>query len=345
MTDTPKRRKLSHEILGLIGIAAVLSLIMFLVLSGIATGVTEEYVFNHDIPMDEFDWIALYQRIYTIAAILSCIAFSVLFLAMMQSRIAYIQTITEGIGRLRGQPKRIALPLKGHNELKFLAEAVNDMSQAQLALWEQEQALAQEKEQLIRALSHDIRTPLTSILAYSDYLTTREEIPPAEQKNYLGLIRKKAEQIRDLTAVLLDGSKRNLEHFDDGKLLMEQIVAEFQEELEEDFAVSVDFSKCPAFSGTFDVQELRRIFDNLSSNVRKYADPAKPVTLSVGLENGALLIQQTNAVLPQKPQSESYKIGLNSIRRIAQHYGGSVAVDENGETFSITVMLSQIMSS
>ena len=342
MTDTPKRRKLSHEIFGLIAIAAVLSLILFLVISGIATGITEEYVFNHDIPMDEFDWIAMYQRIYTIAAVLSCIAFSVLFLVMLQSRITYIQIITEGISQLQGQPKRIALPLKGNNELKFLAEAVNDMSQAQLALREKEQALSQEKEQLIRALSHDIRTPLTSILAYSDYLTTGEEITPDEQKNYLGLIRKKAEQIRDLTAILLDGSKRNLKYFDDGKLLIEQIVEEFQEELEEDFAVTVDFSQCPAFSGTFDVQELRRIFDNLSSNVRKYADPAKPVTLSVGLENGGLLIHQTNAVLTEKPQSESYQIGLNSIRRIAQHYGGSVAVEENGEAFSITIILAHI---
>ena len=342
MTDTPKRCKLSHEILGLIAIAAAISLALFLVLSGIATGITEEYIFNHDIPMDEFDWIAMYQRIYTVAAVLSCIAFSVLFLAMMQSRIVYIQTITEGISQLQGQPKKMDLPLKGNNELKFLAEAVNDMSEAQLALREKEHALSQEKEQLIRALSHDIRTPLTSILAYSDFLTTREEITPDEQKNYLGLIRKKAEQIRDLTAILLDGSKRNPEHFDDGKLLIEQIVEEFQEELEEDFAVRVDFSKCPAFAGTFDVQELHRIFDNLSSNVRKYADPAKPVTLSIGLKNGALLIHQTNAVLPEKPQSESYQIGLNSIRRIAQHYGGSVAVEERVAAFSITITLTQI---
>ena len=123
---------------------------------------------------------------------------------------------------------------------------------------------------------------------------------------------------------------------------MEQIVEEFQEELEEQFTVSVDFEHCPNFSCRVDVQELRRIFDNLSSNVRKYADPTKPVTLSVGLENGGLLIRQTNAVLPEKPQSESYQIGLNSIRRIAQHYGGSVAVEENSMAFSITIILSQI---
>ena len=342
MTDTPKRRKLSHEILGLITIAAAISLVLFLVLSGIAMLVTEEYVFNHDILMDEFDWIALYQRIYTIAGVLSCIAFSILFLAMMQSRIAYIQTITEGIGQLREQPKKLELPLRGNNELKHLAEAVNDMSQAQLALREKELALAQEKEQLIRTLSHDIRTPLTSILAYSDYLTTREEITPAEQKSHLALIRKKAEQIRDLTAILLDGSRRNLEYFANGKLLMAQIVAEFQEELEEQFTVSVDLEHCPDFSCHVDVQELRRIFDNLSSNVRKYADPAKTVTLSLRFENGTLSIHQANAVLPEKPQSESYQIGLNSIRRIAQHYAGRISVEESGASFSITVFLSQI---
>ncbi len=342
MTDIPKHRKLSHEILGLIGIAAAISLVLFLLLSGIATGVTEEYVFNHDIPMTEFDWIAMYQRIYTIAAILSCIAFSVLFLAMMQSRIAYIQTITEGIGQLRGEPRKVNLPLQGNNELKRLAEAINDMSETQLALREKEQALAQEKEQLIRTLSHDIRTPLTSILAYSDYLTSQEEITPKEQKAYMQLIRKKAEQIRDLTAILLDGSRRNLEFFDDGRLLLQQIAAEFQEELDEQFSVAMDFDHCPAFSGTFDVQELRRIFDNLSSNVRKYADPVNPVTLSIRFEKGALLIRQTNAVLPQKKQSESYQIGLNSIRRIAQHYGGSVAVEEKPKVFSIVITLSEI---
>lgn len=342
MIDTPKRRKLSHEILGLIAIAAALCLILFLVISGIAAGIAEEYIFNHDIPMDEFDWIAMYQRIYIAAAVLCCIAFGVLFLAMMQGPISYIQTITDGIDRLREQPKKLALPLKGNNELRHLANAVNDMSQAQLALREQEQALAQEKEQLIRALSHDIRTPLTSILAYSDYLTTREEITPAEQKSYLRLIRKKAEQIRDLTDVLMEGSKRKPEPFDDGRLLMMQLAEEFQEALEGQFRVCVSFEHCPAFSGSFDVQELRRIFDNLSSNVKKYADPASPVTLSVRLEDGALLIHQSNSVLPEKPRAEGYQIGLHNIRRIAQHYGGRVVIENTPAVFSITVILSQI---
>ena len=336
------RRKLSHEILGLIGIAAGISLILFLLLRFLASGLIEEYIFNHDIPMTEFDWIAVEHRIFTVSTVLSCIFFSTVFLFLLKDRIAYIRKITAGIDRLHDPAAGVSIPLEGNNELTALAQAINEMSQARQQLRQKEQALAEEKEQLIRALSHDIRTPLTSILAYSDYLAGQEAVTPEEQRSHMLLIRKKAEQIRDLTAILLDSSRRDPEQFEDGRLLMEQIAAEFEEELEEQYSVMTDFGNCPAFSARLDLRELRRIFDNLASNIRKYADPGGPVTLAVAFDNGTLLIRQTNAILPQKAQAESYQIGLNSIRRIAQHYGGRVVVEETPTAFSICITLSEI---
>lgn len=333
-----KRRKLSREILGLSGIAAAVSFALFFLLITISSAVAETYVFYHDIPMTEFDWIAVNRWIFLVGAVIACISFSVLFLLLLSDRIAYIRTITEGIGKLHSEQKTPNLPLRGNNELTELAGAINFMSEAQRQLREKEQALAQEKEQLIRTLSHDIRTPLTSILAYSDYLSAKEEISAEEQREYTRLIQKKAEQIRDLTAILLDGGRRNLEHFEDARLLMEQLAAEFEEELEERFRIAVDLSACELFSGNFDVQELRRIFDNLSSNVQKYADPAQDVKLSIGLKDQALWICQSNGISRQKPASESFQIGLNSIRRLVQLYGGQVSVTE-GEQFSITMII------
>ena len=331
-----KNRKLSHEILGLIGIAAGISLILFLVLRLTASGVMEEYVFNHDILMTEFDWIALDHRVFMICAVLSCTSFSVLFLFLLKDRIAYIRKISDGIAALHDPAAVVSIPLEGSNELTALARSINEMSEVRQQLRNKEQALAAEKEQLVRSLSHDIRTPLTSILAYSELLTKQEE---GEKKDQLNLIRSKAEQIRDLTAVLLDGTRRNPEQFDNGKLLMEQIAAEFEEELEELFSVTIRFDRCPAFSARLDVQELRRIFDNLASNVRKYADPTKPVTLGVEFDNATLLIRQTNTILARTEPAESYGIGLNSIRRIAQMYGGSVSVEENKGQFCIQIVL------
>ena len=96
---------------------------------------------------------------------------------------------------------------------------------------------------------------------------------------------------------------------------------------------------CPSFSGTFDVRELQRIFDNLISNVQKYADSASPVILSVSLENLRVLIQQENAVRKLDEPVDGYQIGLKSIRRIVQNYGGLVEVQQDGITFSIKIIL------
>lgn len=335
MWTNKKSRKLSHEILGLIGIAASISLLLYLLLSGIASGVTEEYIFNHDIPMTELDWITVYHRIFIVSVILACLSFIVLFLALLSSRIAYIRTITKGICQLHDRQKKLTIPLKGNNELTQLANAINDMSETQLNLREKELLLAQEKEQLIRSLSHDIRTPLTSILAYTEYLSTREEVTPGEQQAYLQLVQKKAGQIRDLTDILLDGGKRNPEVFENARLLMEQLAAEFEETLDDQFEIRMDLSACAPFSSSFDVQELRRIFDNLSSNVQKYADPTQPVQLTIATEESLLLIRQSNAIRRPRPQAEGFQIGLNSIRWIIQHYAGQISITEENGQFAI----------
>ena len=339
-TDKGKRRKLSHEILGLIGISALLALILFLTLSRVASIIAEKYVFNNDVIMSEFDWIALDQKIFFGSALAAVILFTALFLSMLGERLAYIRKLTEGIDALgKGQEDHV-ISLEGNNELTTLAEAINDMSVARKALRQREQTLAQEKEQFIRTLSHDIRTPLTALLAYSELLSA-DEVAAQEQKAYHRLIHQKALQIRDLTDILLDGGEGNPEFFADARLLFAQLVEEFAETLEDRFAVHARLADGPSFSGTFDVAQLRRIFDNLSSNVSKYADAAQPVCLTVAVEGGALVIRQSNATAPRAVEGDSYKLGISSIRRIAQRHAGRVDVTRDGERFGITVILSE----
>ncbi len=338
-----KQRKLSHEILGLIGISAAVCLILFLLLSGITMAIAEEYCFNNNIEMSELDWIELDRQIYGGSALLSSLGFSILFLSLISDRIAYIRKITKSIEKLHNGEQNVVIPLEGANELTELAAAINNMSVTRQELEEKERSLALEKEQFIHTLSHDIRTPLTSILAYSDYLNNKEKITHEEQKTYFALIKSKGEQIRDLTGILLEGARRNPEKFEDGKFLLEQIVAELEESLEDRFRLRIDLSECPDFTGCFDVQELRRIFDNLTSNIQKYADPKQEVALKIGTDNGQLIIRQHNAVLQGASNPDSYRIGISSIRRIAQYYKGQVSTFNNKKTFEIIITLSAIL--
>ena len=334
-----KQRKLSYEILGLIGISAFFAAVLFLILSWTAAAIVEIYCFHNDVILSEFEWLEVDRWIFGTSGTLSAVAFSLLFLALFSDRMKYIRTITEVIHALRLGNIDISLPLEGRNELTQLADSINYMSATQRLLQQKERSLAHEKEQFVRTLSHDIRTPLTSIMAYSEYLSSENSIPPEEQKMFLQMIRKKAEQIRDLTALLLEGDKRNPEYFDNAHLLMTQLAAEFEEDLEERFDVHTDLSGCSSFSGTFDVQELRRVFDNLSSNVQKYADPEQPVKLSIALGEDGLCIWQKNSVFEDNGEKDSYKLGINSIRRIVQNYGGRVDVSQDAVSFSIAVIL------
>lgn len=334
-----KQRKFSLELLIYAARSAGISLLLFLFLSNIASAIAERYCFNHDIIMSEFDWIKLDRTIFCVSGIIFCICFAILFLVSVGGHISYIRKITAGIDVLKSDSEAFPVPVEGRNELADLANAINEMSQKRKQLREAELALTEEKDQLVRTLSHDIRTPLTSILSYTDYLLENCDLSPEVQKDHLLRIQKKSYQIRDLTDILLDGMQRNLVHFDDAKLLFMQLFMEFQSELEDHYFVDPDISRCPTFSGCFDVQELQRIFDNLVSNIRKYADPEAPVELTLSLENDFLLILQQNKTLPTAPSSDGFGIGLNSIRRIAQLYHGQVAVAQDNQYFSISIRL------
>ena len=329
---------LSRQILGLLAVTLLISVVLMQILSYSARGIIENILFLQDILLTETQYADLNDWIFNLSLLVSVIFFILLFLFLLGERLSYINDILKGIDALQQGNQEHTVPIEGHNELTQLATSVNYLSATQKQIKEKEQALAEEKEQLTRSLSHDIRTPLTSILSYTELLAEQPNLPRQTQGEYLHLIHKKAEQIRDLTEILL-GSNRKPEYIQDARLLMEQLIAEMEDLLEDTFALQADLSACPAFAGTFDISELRRITDNLVSNIQKYADPTYPVLLSIKQDEDGLVLHQENAVLPQQEAPEGYHIGISSIRRIAQHYGGHAEIRQTGDRFAITITL------
>ncbi len=305
-------------------------------------GIVEEYCFNNDIYLDEFEAYRLDNTVLCVSLIVTVVFFIVLFFALFGERLAYIRTITKGVDVLQRGEFGQKVALKGNNELTQLAEAVNYLSETEQKIKEKEKKLSEEKEELIRTLSHDIRTPLTSIMSYTELLETKDVLTIEEQKEYLTLVSKKTAQIKQLTDILLDGGKREVEYFEDARLLFEQLADEFQDTLEGNYQISVTLSPLPAFSGSFDTREMRRIFDNLISNIQKYAEPTDVVDLSVSKNNSGIVIRQKNSIKKDRQSSESYKMGINSIRRIVHNYGGTVDVSEYERSFEIIISLSNI---
>lgn len=336
-----KRGRLSFEILGLFAVCFAVSVALYFFLGFFGLAAVENYCWKQERPLSEEQLYHLDGVIFSVSLTVSVIFFVVLFLILFGERLSYIFTIIRGVDTLRRGEYGYRLPIEGNNELTLLAEAINYLSETERAVKEKEKCLYEEREALIRTLSHDIRTPLTSVISYTELLSAKENLTPQEWKDYLLLVRKKTDQIKGLTDILLDGGKRNTEFFEDARLLLLQVVGEFEETLEDSYPLEIDLGSCPVFSGRFDVEELRRVFDNLGSNIRKYADPCEKVFLTVQKNGQGVVISQKNTVKPCGEQTESYRMGMYSIQRIAHNYGGHVAVRQDEKEFEIVITLSE----
>lgn len=336
------RRKLSREILGLFGATTAVSLFFFAFFSTAANSLAVSYqeknglVYTEEVNRMFGSWI---QSISFLAAM---VIFIVLFLFLVGEKLAYIKEIILGIEALRMQRMDYQIVPQGNNELTELAERINFLSRTEKELQQKEAALQKEREELIRTLSHDIRTPLTSMISYSEYLQRKGKLERQEMDDYILMVHKKAEQIKELTNLLLEEGVPKETEIEDGRLLLAQLADEWEMELEEQFVCQTELEECPAFSGKFDVQQWRRIFDNLASNVQKYADSSETVSLRIFVQEKRLVILQQNKCRKDAGDAESRKIGLESIRRIADSHGGKLEVTLTKTEFSIRITLMEI---
>ncbi|MGN0136666.1 histidine kinase dimerization/phospho-acceptor domain-containing protein [Anaerotignum sp.] len=335
-------KKLSREIMGRLLITAATALFFFGFLYLTADSIAVTYYLEKGIVLTEGQLLTLQAWIRSISLLTAVLFFLALFLFLLGQKMAYLQEMIQGVEALRTHRLDFVIPVEGDDELTELAESINFLSETERRLRQRETELQEKKERLMRELSHDIRTPLTAILAYSDYMGQKERPEQEEIQEYIALMQRKARQIKALTDRLLDSGSRQLECIEDGRLLMEQLAGEWEETLEEMFSCSVETKDCPQFSGMFDIQELRRIFDNLASNVEKYADREQPVELRIDSMGHRLRILQKNGIEKQRTAAESNQIGLESIRQIAAFYGGAVSVSMAEEVFWIQITLSEI---
>lgn len=343
MSNKPKKfTKLSKELLLAFLLVLGISVFSFFFINLIADSILISYCDNNGIVLTEIQEINYLTWIGALSFAAATVIFIVLFLILVGQKLSYLKDITAGIEALSAHRLNYEIPVKHNNEFTHLAESINQMSKTELELKEKENALLRERENFVRAMSHDIRTPLTAIIAHTEYLSSKEDINNDDLQQYLSMTMRKATQIKELTDMLLDNNSYEKEFIPDGRLLFVQLADEWAYSLEDSFDCNISIDEKLDFSGEYMIQDFQRIFDNLASNIQKYADPSKQVALNILNKDGRLIIEQYNYKASNPLPGESHKIGLESIKRITKRYGGSVEVTENEKTFKITILLFSI---
>lgn len=334
-----KGKKLAVVILEYLLISVLISLFVFCFLYFLSGSIVENYFWHHGIVLTEVQKRVFGVWLRSVCGLAGLIIFVVLFLFMLGQRLSYLIQIIQGVELLKEKEMETRIPLEGDDELTRLAETINFVAASRRELDQRERQMQEEKEAWVRSMSHDIRTPLTSMVSYSELLLDKENPAPEELRDAVRLMHEKSLQIKELTDQLMGQEGIRWEDIEDVAFLFSQLVQEWEEILEERFTIRTDLSGLAALEGRMDIFSLKRIFDNLISNIEKYADEEKEIFLKVENQNRCVIITQENGIRRDERQEDSHRIGLANIRKLAQIYKGDMEDGEMDGTFRIRIRL------
>ena len=289
---------------------------------------------------------AFYLGITILSALIAFAVFSVCFVSLIHRKLAYVKKLKDELDILSGGALEYPVTVQGEDELGQLAYGIDQMRCSILAHQRTEEMARSANSQLVTAMSHDLRTPLTSLLAYLE-LIDRGKYESEEQlhlfvkksldKTYR--IKTLADQIFEYFLVYsAEWEQPDLEP-QDADTLLGPIWSDYAFSLEnKGFSVHTDIQP---LNGTVRVNEelLRRAFDNIYSNLLKYADPCNEVEISVRKTDGQVQLHIANHVSPSRDKRESTRIGLNTCQRIMEYHSGTFEYAEENGVFAVTLTL------
>lgn len=289
---------------------------------------------------------AFYLALLLLSVGAAFLAFSFCFVLQVHRKLAYVKKLKEELDILSGGALEYPVTVQGSDELGVLAFGIDQMRRSILSQQQTVERSRQANSQLVTAMSHDLRTPLTSLLAYLE-LIDRGKYENEEQLHlFVKKSLDKAFRIKSMADQMFayflvysaEWEQPELE-IQDADALFGQIWGDYAFSLDsKGFLVTTDFE---LLSGAVRVSTdlLRRAFDNVYSNLLKYSDPAQPIFIAYAREDGQLCLTIRNSVSPSRDHRESTNIGLSTCQRILQYHGGSFESEETTGTFTVRIVL------
>ncbi len=219
-------------------------------------------------------------------------------------------------------------------EFKKHAENINKAGDGIALAVENQMKSEHFKTELITNVSHDIKTPLTSIINYVD-LIKKEEIADAKLVEYIEVLDRHSARLKKLIEDLMEASKAstgslpvNMEKCD-AAVLLDQAVGEFEERMEAAGLKLVTTAPPQPVQILADGRHLWRVFDNLLNNICKYAQPGTRVYID--LER-----RQDSAVITFKNISK-YQLGISSEELMERFVRGDSSRNTEGSGLGLSI--------
>lgn len=291
----------------------------------------------YDVCILDYSESSVYMASLILSFCISCIC-CILIIALYNRRVMKrVSRLNREVEMIRSKDINGDITVDGTDEIYVLADSIHNMRNTIIEQLSSEKAAWQANRDLVTSMAHDIRTPLTVLSGYLELLRAEEYSSKEEMKQYIEISMDKAMQLKDLSDKLFryffvysrTDEEMKLEEYDAANLL-QQLLGEYIILLEEKgFTFTIQELKQGSMIRV-DVQYLKRMLDNIFTNVRKYADRTQPVVIDMDCRKSKLHLKIKNAISPDRNTAESTRIGMKTCQKIADQMGIRFWVVEKG---------------
>ena len=244
-------------------------------------------------------------------------------------------------------------------DFKCHGENLNSIGEGMTVAVEQRLKSERMKTELITNVSHDIKTPLTSIINYAD-LIEKEQCDNPTITEYAGVLHRQSDRLKRLIDDLVEASKASTGNLEvlmapcEVGVMLTQTAGEYEQKLQEKDLVLVTHQPEQAVKIMADGRRLWRVFDNLMNNVCKYAQPSTRVYLTLEEKNGRAIISFKN--ISRDPlnlsadelverfvqgdnsrKSEGNGLGLSIAKSLTELQNGTMELTTDGDLFKVVL--------
>ena len=294
--------------------------------------------------IDQYKEMIWYNVLQITTIIICFITLCTTILVYNATVLKRLRTFTEQVSSIAEGNLEGEISTTHNDEIGMLAENVDYMRQSIIEKHENEKKAWAANQDLITAMSHDIRSPLTSIIGYLDIIKDKSDGIDEESEKYIDSCRDKAFQLKTLSDKMFQyflvfgnpDENMELEKVDAG-ILFQQIIGEHNAELYEKGYITDVRSQVEEGFVKVDISSVRRVFDNVFSNILKYADMKKPVVTDITCDEKIIRIDIENMIPEIAKKVESNRIGIRTCQKLCGNMGGTFSCEEDAGRFRVHV--------
>lgn len=288
--------------------------------------------------------------------------FALFFYIALSKMTKYLDQVGEGIDNILSDQ---AEPIRLITELRPLETRLNEIKDTLKRQEREAQEIEQKKNDLVLYLAHDLKTPLTSVVAYLSMLDSNPEMSAAERAKYTHISLEKAIRLGELISEFFEITRLNLQEIAlepvevNLTMMLEQIADELYGVLQEkNLDCHVDAEEELLIEG--DPDKLARVFDNLLRNAIAYCRKDSKLEIRALKADGQveIIVENEGNTIPEQQLARIFDkfyradsarssstggagLGLAIAKQIVELHGGSIRAESINEKTRFIVILPQ----